>query len=268
MAKTPIGLGQFSGRVGGVVYAVQAGRQVVRAYQPVVSNPKSTAQSIQRAKGNLVGRISKITPWQILEGLGDNKFSRRSRFLRLLLQKATAGQAAGNPSQFNAKLADADFVFSEGNVIPLFTVSGTPSLATTNASVTIIPSETVTASQRASQGILVVLVLKNQVSDWYEVQYKFLAPADLSETSTVVTFQHRAEGRYTACFYQAPFATVDGSALRTRTGILTSTPTSLDALLEVGNGASPVVWGSSFLMSTAQFPATSAVSAKKTPKSE
>lgn len=256
MAKTPNGLGQFSGRVGGVVYAVRAGSQIVRAYQPIVSNPKSTAQSIQRAKANLVGRISKITPWQILEGLGNNKFNRRSRFLRLLLQKTTAGQAAGNPSEFNAKLKDVDFVFSEGNVIPLFTTSGSPSLVSTGASVTLIPSETATASLRASQGVLVVMVLKNQMYDWYEIQYKFLAPTDLSEGSTVVNFSHRAEGRYTACFYQAPFATIDGSPLRTRTGILTSSATSLDAILAVGNGASPVVWGSSYLMSTAQFPTT------------
>lgn len=254
MAKTPIGLGQFSGRVGGVVYAVQAGRQVVRAYQPNVSNPKSTAQSIQRAKGNLVGRISKITPWQILEGLGDNKFNRRSRFLRLLLRKVTAGQAAGDPSTFNAKLADNDFVFSEGNVIPLYTISGTPTLASTVASVSLIPSEAVTASLRASQGVLIVLVIKNQLSGWYEVQYRFLTPDNLSETTTQVQFAHRAESRYDACFYMAPFATVDGSKLRTRTGVLTSTATSLDALLEVGDGAAPVVWGSSFLLSSASFP--------------
>ena len=268
MAKTPIGLGQFSGRVGGVVYAVQAGRQVVRAYQPVVSNPKSTAQSIQRSKGNLVGRISKITPWQMLEGLGDNKFNRRSRFLRLLLRKVTAGQAAGDPSKFNAKLEDRDFVFSEGNVIPIYTYGSELSVTTTSVVATLSPATGASPEQRAAQGILLALVLKNSTRGWYEVQYRFLTPSDLEGSTTTVTFNHRSEGEYTAVLYFAPFATVDGSKLRTRTGVISSTVTSLDALLEVGDGASAVVWGpSNFLLRATFTPSTTSVS-RKSAKSE
>lgn len=253
MAKTPIGLGQFSGRVGGVVYAVQAGRQVVRAYQPIVSNPKSTAQSIQRAKGNLAGRITKITPWQILEGLGTNKFNRRARFNKLLLKAITAGQAAGEPSQFNAKLLDTDFVFSEGNIIPYYGFSGTPSLTASTVTVQVIHDPGVLQNQLASQGFLVVIVLKNNVRGWFEVQYRFLSPDDLTSATTSVAFNHRTEGDYEVCVYAAPFATVDGSKLRTRTGVLTSTATSLDALLEVGDGASSITWGHSYFWQSASF---------------
>lgn len=244
MAKTPIGLGQFSGRVGGVVYAVQAGRQVVRAYQPVVSNPKSTAQSIQRAKGNLVGRISKITPWQILEGLGDNKFNRRSRFLRLLLRKVTAGQAAGDPSQFNAKLEDADFVFSEGALIPLHSVLA-PTVAANEVSITVATVGGVTAAQAASQGLLVVAVIKQSTGLWEEVLYRFVTPDEIVSGTFTFTLRHRSEGAYNVTVYSAPFGTADGSKLPTVTGDLTSTATSLDALLSVGTAVSSVVWGNS-----------------------
>lgn len=252
MAKTPIGLGQFSGRVGGVVYAVQAGRQVVRAYQPVVSNPKSTAQSIQRAKGNLVGRISKITPWQILEGLGDNKFYRRSRFLKLLLRKVTAGQAAGDPSTFNAKLNDSDFVFSEGTLIPVYRVSNVAA-AVRSLTVQIARESGPTVDAFASQGLLIVAVLKQVSGVWEEVQYRFLSPSDIGETSTPVVFAHRTEGAYTASVYIAPFGTADGSKLPTVTGDLTSTASSLDALLVVGTAASSVVWGASSFATSATF---------------
>lgn len=252
MAKTPIGLGQYSGRVGGVVYAVQAGRQVVRAYQPVVTNPKSTAQSIQRAKGNLVGRISKITPWQILEGLGDNKFNRRSRFLRLLLRKVTAGQAAGDPSTFNAKLNDSDFVFSEGTLIPVYRVNNA-SAALRAVTVTIAREGGLSAETYASQGLLVVLVLKQTSGVWEEVQYRFVSASEIGDTSLALQFSHRTQGAYTASVYIAPFGTSDGSKLPTISGDLTSTVNSLDALLSVGSAASSVVWGASSYETSATF---------------
>lgn len=262
MAKTPIGLGQFSGRVGGVVYAVQAGRQVVRAYQPVVSNPKSSAQSIQRAKGNLVGRISKITPWQILEGLGDNKFNRRSRFLRLLLRKVTAGQAAGDPSTFNAKLADDDFVFSEGALIPLYTLSS-PSYDATAVNVNVVRPSNVSAAMAASQGALVVCVICQSTGEWEEILYQFVSPSDLTSGTFNVSFRHRNEGAYTAKLYLAAFGTADGSKLPTVAGDLTSSFTSLDAILKVGTGSSFIVWSTSKFQYRGTFTPSTASSVPK-----
>lgn len=268
MAKTTIGLGQFSGRVGGVVYAVQAGRQVVRAYQPVMSNPKSTAQSIQRAKGNLVGRISKLTPWQILEGLGDNKFNRRSRFLRLLLRKVTAGQAAGDPSTFNAKLLDRDFVFSEGTLVPLHSISS-PVYDVSSVTVSAARVTGVTVEQAASQGLLVVCVICQATGVWEEIQYRFLAPADFESGPVSVTFNHRSEGAYNAMLYCAAFGSADGSRLPTVTDDLTSTVNSLDALLSVGTGSSSVVWSASeFRFRGSYTPQTASASAKKEAKAE
>lgn len=262
MAKTTIGLGQFSGRVGGIVYAVQAGRQVVRAYQPVVSNPKSTAQSIQRAKGNLVGRISKITPWQILEGLGDNKFKRRSRFLQLLLRNVTAGQAAGNPSQFNAKLVNSGFVFSEGTLIPLHSPSAATASAN-NVDITVSTSGGVSADAAAAQGLLVVVVIKQSNGYFEEVLYRFVTAAEVGSSSFSFSLNHRNEGAYTASIYAAPFGTADGSRLPTISGDLTSTANSLDALLSVGTAASSIVWGNSYFVRNADFNPEAAASKSK-----
>ena len=60
MAKSTNGLGQFRGKLGGAVFAVNAGEQIVRQYQPQVANPRTAAQLTQRAKMNLTGKLSAI----------------------------------------------------------------------------------------------------------------------------------------------------------------------------------------------------------------
>lgn len=252
MAKTPNGLGQYSGKVGGVVYAVQNGQQIVRSYQPVISNPKSLAQRKQRAKANLVGRISQITPWQILEGLGSNRRSRRSRFLRLTMRSAIVPDEPANPDSINAKLNDGDFVFSEGSLVALHAIT---SVTADAASVSITASviDGVPAEAAASQGILVVVVVKQASGDWKEILYRFVSPGEFVEGSISIELSHRSQGEYYAAVYIAPFGTIDGTKLPTISGDLTSTATSLDALLSVGSAASSVVWGKSYHYITRHF---------------
>lgn len=120
MAKSPNGLGQFSGKLGGVVYAVRGGEQIVRAYQPVVSNPKSTAQLLQRAKGNVVGRLSAITPREVLYGLGSNNIRRRSRFLQLALRNA---KARFDGTDYVGSLPESLLTLSEGAFASPFSIS-------------------------------------------------------------------------------------------------------------------------------------------------
>ena len=50
--------GKNSGRVGGVVYSNYRGEQIVRAYQPKVSNPNSVLQVAQRAKFKLMSQLA------------------------------------------------------------------------------------------------------------------------------------------------------------------------------------------------------------------
>lgn len=108
-------IGSASGKIGNIVYAVTNGIQTARAWQPNVSNPKSNAQMLQRAKGNLVGRISSIVPKAVITGLGANGRERRSRFLKIALNNAVSQLIDG---QFVARLNPANLVFSEGAGIP------------------------------------------------------------------------------------------------------------------------------------------------------
>lgn len=58
MAKT-IGInGPTSGKLGGQVYAVRNGEQIVRAYQPYVANPSTPVQVQNRARMKLLSQLS------------------------------------------------------------------------------------------------------------------------------------------------------------------------------------------------------------------
>lgn len=246
MAKTPIGLGQFSGKVGGVVFAVYNGEQIVRQYQPKVLNPKSKRQQLQRAKGNLVGRISQIVPWQILQGMGSNRRERRANFLRKALNLASASPVADNLRSVNATLLDENFIFSQGAVLP--TIGVTAATATANeVSVSLSKLTGVTDEDFNASGALVVAVLKSTDGRYESVLYEFVGADEFVNNQKTLTFSHLSEGAYRAVVYIAPFKTTDGSSLRTRTEQLTGDATSLNALLVNNPSAIPLEWGESIM---------------------
>lgn len=60
MAKIYGLFGSMQGKVADVVMAVRNGEQIVRKYQPIVSNPKSDAQIAARAKLKLLSQLSAV----------------------------------------------------------------------------------------------------------------------------------------------------------------------------------------------------------------
>lgn len=108
--------GVVSGRIGNTVYRVLNGIQVAAQYQPVVSNPKSSAQMLQRAKANLVGRISAITPREAIVGMGRNNRERRSEFLKNGIINTNSIIEDGVAV---AKLEPSLLRFSKGTEIPM-----------------------------------------------------------------------------------------------------------------------------------------------------
>lgn len=255
MAKTPIGLGQFSGKVGGVVFAVYNGEQIVRQYQPKVLNPKSSRQQLQRAKGNLVGRISQIVPWQILQGMGSNRRERRANFLRVALNLASASPMADNLRNISATLANENFIFSRGAVVPTIGV-GTMSAIDNKISVTLGKFGGVTDEDFATSGVLVVAVLKSADGRYESIYYRFVSAEEFEGNTMVVEFSHASEGAHSVSVYTAPFKTTDGSSLRTRTEQLTGNANGLNALLINNPSAIPLEWGDSVFIATASYTPT------------
>lgn len=60
MAKIYGLFGSMKGKVADVVMAVRNGEQIVRKYQPIVSNPKTEAQVATRAKLKLLSQLSTV----------------------------------------------------------------------------------------------------------------------------------------------------------------------------------------------------------------
>lgn len=127
MAKSTGGLGQFRGKMGSAVFSVRNGQQIVRAYQPVVTNPKSSDQRIQRAKAVLVGQLSNLIQPEIIVGFsGGSKSARRSKFLSALFTAVTA-EIAITTGTAKAILNGPELVLSEGNPTQ-FVIPSTPAL--------------------------------------------------------------------------------------------------------------------------------------------
>ena len=105
-------IGTISGKVGTTVFSKgEKGLTYGRSYQPQVYNPKSVGQVDQRAKMNLVGRMSMVTPKSLLTGMtGVNNRQRRSAFTSGLLSVATIDRSV--PGKVVAKIAPEDVTFS------------------------------------------------------------------------------------------------------------------------------------------------------------
>lgn len=122
MAKSTNGLGQFRGKLGGAVFAVNAGEQIVRQYQPQVANPRTAAQLTQRAKMNLTGKLSAIVRNSAIMALGINSRERRSVFTSNILRNATV---TIDGTKYTAAIAPENIIFSKGNSVPVVTLTAT-----------------------------------------------------------------------------------------------------------------------------------------------
>lgn len=104
-----------SGRLGGHVLAVSEGQQIIREYQPNVANPRTSMQRAQRAKVVLAGKLSQITPNEVLLGLGASKRDRRSEYTRHIINNARVQDVNG---KLQAVILPGELKFSKGKFMP------------------------------------------------------------------------------------------------------------------------------------------------------
>lgn len=82
MGKTTSMWGKTTGKVGGLVYATSGGEQIVREYNPNVSNPSTQAQVDQRARMKLMSQLSAaLSP--VLAMTRDGLVSKRNKFTKI-----------------------------------------------------------------------------------------------------------------------------------------------------------------------------------------
>jgi hypothetical protein len=121
MGKTDFnGLSQWTGRIGGLVFKVVNGKQVIMPYKKEVFNPRTEAQMSNRAKFALASMINKIVPKEVLVGMSPDHRSRRPLFTSNIIRHANVSIASG---EIKATLNANDLVFSQGVAAPV-TVNG------------------------------------------------------------------------------------------------------------------------------------------------
>lgn len=251
MAKVVGLVGAASGKIGNIVYAVTNGIQTARVYQPVVSNPKSTGQNLQRAKGNLAGRISSFVPRTALMGLGVNNRIRRSEFLRNILKNADAQNIEG---VFEAKINPALVLFSKGAVIlPVTLTSITATSHNVAVILTGVADTAIVPEVYASRLVrLVAMVYDRTSNNLVEVSTKIATmPAQGATATTNMQVAH--DGGYDVFVYAIPMSTEDGSAASVDTSVVGLDDDEIAAALSVNGNAVVFDYGKSVYMGEANF---------------
>lgn len=244
-------IGSASGKIGNLVYAVTNGIQTARVYQPVVSNPKSTGQSLQRAKGNLAGRMSSFVPRSAIFGLGRNARMRRAEFLRNILK---AADAAFDEGQFVAKINPNDVLFSKGAVLLPVTLQ---SINATSHKVAVVlngmADTAITPEVYASRLVrLVAMVYESNTTNLVEVTTKVATMPEQGATATSnLPIAHA--GGFDVFVYAIPMSTEDGTAASVDTSVVGLDDDEIAASLSVNGGAVVFDYGKSVYLGEGNF---------------
>lgn len=242
-------IGTISGKVGNVVFVKgEKGISYGRTYQPVVANPKTIGQTDQRAKMNLVGRMSQVTPKTLLVGLnGSNNRQRRSEFNSHLLNVATIDRST--PEKVIAKIAPEDVIFSQGAEVISASIAA-PTVTATSVSVALTLGDTALAG-RYGERIVVAVIDPNDKAGYSQVKFVDVTLDSTTAQTATINFGEPIADESLVCIYRLPFMlTEDGANLKAET--LANDGTDITAQLLAG-GNYVRGWGNSLLAATQVF---------------
>lgn len=249
MAKFVGFIGTISGKVGTTVFQKgEKGISYGRSYQPVVYNPKTERQTDQRAKMNLVGRMSQVTPKELLVGMGGmNNRQRRSAFTRILLNVATIDRS--NPGSVIAKVTPENVVFSQGAEV-LSASAAAPSVTATSVSVALTLGDA-TLAGRYGERVVVAIIDPSDKAGYSQVKYVDVVLDSTTATTATINLGSPITSESLVCVYRLPFVlTEDGASLKAET--LANNGTDIIAKLLEG-GRYVRGWGNSVLAATQVF---------------
>lgn len=207
MAKVTKMVGNFRGRVGGLVYSKGEGAEnYVRAYQPQVLNPKSEGQIDQRAKMNLVGRLSQITPKEVLLGMGDAGRMRRSAFNAELLNAATIDRSVAGTVV--AQLVPEDIVFSKGVEVLSASVSTPAAVTESQLTIGLTLSDT-TLAGKYGERIVVAVIDPEDKGGYSFLRTAEVVFADSTPVTVTLPFGVNIEDETMVAVYRLPFVLSD-----------------------------------------------------------
>lgn len=238
--------GVIRGKQGNNVFSVQNGTQVLRAYQPVVANPRSLGQREQRSKFSLAGKMSAATPSSAIVGLaGGNPRSRRADFVANLVKSAII---SGDGVNIIASVAFEKILFSRGSLsvfsaIPTITAAWSGTSGRENVQVS-VGSMNLASLAPAGYGERLVCCLFDAINyNLEEVQTK------VRTTTTNTNFYFRVGTRrdLRVVTYTVPFVP-DDAVLSFGTSNLYDSEDSVNINGDLSLGAASLTFGNSVLL--------------------
>lgn len=160
-------LGQWRGHVGGLMFKVFDGKQVIAPYEKRRRNDRTPQQLQVRAKFGLAGKLSKIIPSEVLVGMGGNGVQNRSAIMKKAVTNAVVTVEGG---EYTAVLAPEKLVLSEGMSLLL---SSTPTIAATG-----VVSGTIGDVPEEVSGIMVVALVANAEGEYISTVYDVVVPSE------------------------------------------------------------------------------------------
>lgn len=216
MAKFVGFVGTIRGKVGTTVFTKgENGLSYGRSYQPQVYNPKTVGQVDQRAKMNLVGRMSQVTPKALIVGMsGSSNRQRRSAFNRSLLNVSTIDRS--NPESIIAKVAPEDVIFSEGGEV-LHATASTPAVTASQVSLNLTLADATLAGAYGER-VVVAVIDPSDKAGYSQVLYADAVLDNTSATAVNIALpQALADGSLVA-IYRIPYVlTSDAARYRAET---------------------------------------------------
>ena len=265
MAITSNGLGKFSGKLGGAVFVIRNGKQIVREYNPRPTNPKSALQLQQRAKGNLAGRISSFVPKAAIFGLGTNAIARRSRFNKIILD---AAQVTLINNEYQAKVPWENVLFSEGSVKPTVALSKSQATAYTIIADFVRRTHIPDDVYASSMARIVVMVYDSKSQQLVEVVTKIVTKPDGSDNQVSTSVPVNHPSGYVAAMFLVPMSTSDGSQVAISTDMATKDDADIAASLSANGSAVVFNYGRSLFLGQVTYTPQSSSSAAPSDESK
>lgn len=250
MAKAVGFIGTISGKSGNVVFAKGAnGQTIMRPYQPVVFNPKSSAQSLQRSKMCLAAALSKVCPSDMLVSLSlGRKLANRSFFTKNILRRSQ-GNYDSNASAYQATIDAADVVFGRGSEATRV-VCRQVQLADTTATVT-LDTQMVNTADLGMVGVRLIAVAANKNGGQSFTGAGFTDVVVTEHTSSLrvdVNLPWLDAGSDFVAVWMVPFRLTDDAAQQYATSAGYETAGSLLSALMASESSTVKSWGDSTLV--------------------
>lgn len=242
-------IGSVRGKVGNVVFSKgENGISYGRTYQPQVANPKTIGQVSQRAKMNLVGRMSQVTPSELLITLGSSKRMRRAEFNKMLLGVATIDSSAHGIVV--AKVAPEDVIFSRGTEALHATVSSDFAVAGNTATIGLTLGDSTLASKYGER-IIIAVIDPSDKAGYSLIRYTDVVfDNTTAKTITITLGQGLANGSLVGAYRVPYLLNEEGVGMRSQT--LANDGTDIIAKLLVSDNYVKN-WGGSTLAATQVF---------------